>query len=212
MARPPKTSEREILEAAIDIIETDGLESLAMRAVARRLGLSINALYYYFPSRRALESAVAEEGERRLYTSLDQAAKWERHDPQILDRVCVAYLKFAREHAAIYDLFWTRNFENATSLLVREFRARYVETLWQTVGRKNAATVAYGLFALTHGLFKLEQRQQAKDGGAVNRMLREIIDAMVVGFAAAQSPASQRAVMAKTLQVTGVRRRQPRRY
>jgi len=59
VANPRKTSRKAILAAAVEIVERDGTETLSMRAVARRLGLAPNALYYYFRDRKALEAAVA---------------------------------------------------------------------------------------------------------------------------------------------------------
>ena len=49
-----------ILEAAAQLLERDGLEGFTTNAVAERAGVSIGAVYRYFPNKRALMHALAE--------------------------------------------------------------------------------------------------------------------------------------------------------
>ena len=49
-----------ILEAAAQLLERDGLEGFTTDAVAERAGVSIGAVYRYFPNKRALTHALAE--------------------------------------------------------------------------------------------------------------------------------------------------------
>src|ERR1039457_4503614 len=61
MAYPAKTDRESILNAALEQVESEGLENLAIRSVAAKLELAPNALYRYFENLSALELAVAEE-------------------------------------------------------------------------------------------------------------------------------------------------------
>jgi AcrR family transcriptional regulator len=56
---------RLVLDAAIAIIELDGAESLSMREVARRAGVSHQAPYHYFGDRSGILAAISEEGARK---------------------------------------------------------------------------------------------------------------------------------------------------
>ncbi|MDU7193678.1 TetR/AcrR family transcriptional regulator [Lawsonella clevelandensis] len=47
-----------IVHAAIDILQTYGLQDLSIRKVARQLGVQPGALYWYFPNKQALLGAV----------------------------------------------------------------------------------------------------------------------------------------------------------
>ena len=47
-----------IVHAAIDILQTYGLQDLSIRKVARQLEVQPGALYWYFPSKQALLGAV----------------------------------------------------------------------------------------------------------------------------------------------------------
>ncbi|MFP5447523.1 MAG: TetR/AcrR family transcriptional regulator [Alphaproteobacteria bacterium] len=49
-----------ILEAAAQLLERHGLEGFTTNAVAERAGVSIGAVYRYFPNKRALTHALAE--------------------------------------------------------------------------------------------------------------------------------------------------------
>jgi len=49
-----------ILEATAQLLERDGLEGFTTNAVAERAGVSIGAIYRYFPNKRALMLALAE--------------------------------------------------------------------------------------------------------------------------------------------------------
>jgi len=65
-----------ILEAAAQVLETDGLEGFNTNAVARRAGVSIGSLYQYFPGKDALTLALLHrEGDHfhtEALTALDQ--------------------------------------------------------------------------------------------------------------------------------------------
>lgn len=55
------TSQEEILSACRDIIAKNGLPALNMRAVAKECGVSVGAVYYYFPSKSDLVAAAIQD-------------------------------------------------------------------------------------------------------------------------------------------------------
>ncbi|WP_243793004.1 TetR/AcrR family transcriptional regulator [Saccharopolyspora gloriosae] len=74
---------REILDAAGDHIASHGPAGLSLRAVARSLGMTVQALYHYFPSRDELVTALITEAYHDLadavQAALDATAAPERH-------------------------------------------------------------------------------------------------------------------------------------
>ena len=64
MGRPPaseaKLSREVVVDAAIDLIERDGLAAFSMRSLARDLGVRPNAVYWHVADREALLGEVAE--------------------------------------------------------------------------------------------------------------------------------------------------------
>src|SRR5665213_1106688 len=81
MARPKRTTaltRDAIVDEAIDIVGTDGLSALTMRAVAARLGVTPMAAYYYVADKEELMSLMSE----RISTSsgslnLEPGEDWE---------------------------------------------------------------------------------------------------------------------------------------
>ena len=55
-----KLTQRGIAEAALDVIDADGIEALSMRKLAERLGSSAMSLYTYFSDKEAVLDGVAQ--------------------------------------------------------------------------------------------------------------------------------------------------------
>src|SRR5580698_5992700 len=64
---------RVLIDAALDLVEQGGAESVSVREAARRAGVSPGAPFRHFPSRTALMTAVAEEAQRRFRAEIDAA-------------------------------------------------------------------------------------------------------------------------------------------
>lgn len=70
MARPAVPLSRErIRDAALELIDQDGLDALSMRNLARRLGVQAASLYTHFANKDAVLDAVANLLTRRVDTS-----------------------------------------------------------------------------------------------------------------------------------------------
>ncbi|MFD0254437.1 TetR/AcrR family transcriptional regulator [Streptomyces sp. NPDC127113] len=72
---------REILDAAEEHIGLHGPAALSLRAVARSLGMTVQALYHYFPNRDALVTALVTKAYDDLADALQAAADGESDDP-----------------------------------------------------------------------------------------------------------------------------------
>lgn len=80
VARPrtPLLSAAGIREAALDLIDRDGLAGLSMRKLAARLGVQAASLYSHYPTKDALLTAIAEEVTRDVDVSGFATGDW-RH-------------------------------------------------------------------------------------------------------------------------------------
>src|ERR1700742_738020 len=56
-----------IIEAAAQVLETEGFEGFNTNAIARRAGVSIGSLYQYFPGKDALTIALMNREAKRFY-------------------------------------------------------------------------------------------------------------------------------------------------
>jgi AcrR family transcriptional regulator len=111
-------SRARLLDAARDVVATDGLEGLTLRAIARRAGVSHGAPLRHFPTLAALLAAVAADGFARLVAMIDdhldaaerRAAK--RRTPlSAVERIAVAgegYLDFARSEPGVFEVTFRR--------------------------------------------------------------------------------------------------------
>lgn len=89
--------------AAAELLDAEGVEAVTIRAVARRAEVSHGAPRRHFPTRAFLLATLAHDGYARLLHQmgvLDEAAT----PADRLSQAAHAYLAFARENPALFDL------------------------------------------------------------------------------------------------------------
>jgi AcrR family transcriptional regulator len=102
--RPNDLREACITEA-LSIIERSGIESLSLREVARRLGVSHQAPYRHFESREHMLAEVVARAFEGFAVSLDSRQRFE--DPiQDFRSMGEAFLAYARAHPTNYRLMF----------------------------------------------------------------------------------------------------------
>lgn len=91
----------QIVEAALVLVASQGLDRLSMAAVARRVGLVPSGIYRHFRSKDEILAAMLDLIERRLEENV-RAATEESADPLgRLRDVLVRHVRFIREGRAI---------------------------------------------------------------------------------------------------------------
>lgn len=160
MAYPPKTDRASILAAALEQVENEGIESLAIRTVAAKLNLAPNALYRYFENLSALEAEVAEEVRVQMLEAL-QKAVGDKNSSDTIIAISETYLEFAQRRPNAFALYLknsgtpTPQCECNTQFLVAQVARVY--------GEEQATVAAHMLWAQIHGLAVL------LGAGVVNR-------------------------------------------
>lgn len=86
-----------ILDTAIEMAATDGLESLTVGEVAKRLGLSKSGVFSRIGSREALQKAVVEEYDRRFLQDVFVPAMREPRGLPRLHAIMRLWLQRARD-------------------------------------------------------------------------------------------------------------------
>jgi AcrR family transcriptional regulator len=97
--REPLTRER-ILQAAVRVMDADGLEAVTMRRLGRELGVEAMSLYNHVPSKEALLSGILETVMRQF--------ELPRHDGDWLERLrdlALAYRRLLLAHPNVLSLF-----------------------------------------------------------------------------------------------------------
>ncbi|WP_217161535.1 TetR/AcrR family transcriptional regulator [Streptomyces sp. AC512_CC834] len=102
---------KEILAAADDQIAENGPAALSLRAVARSLGMTVQALYHYFPSRDDLVTALVTKAHEALADAVQHAVDTAPQDAGVGDvpRMVVAaesYRQWAVDHPELFQLIY----------------------------------------------------------------------------------------------------------
>jgi AcrR family transcriptional regulator len=91
-AQPQRTdseaTRRQVIEAARALFREKGFEGATMREIAARVGLSLGAAYYYFPSKEAIVAAYYEQVQEQ---HLERATAAFAECRSLKERLCAAY-------------------------------------------------------------------------------------------------------------------------
>ncbi|MDY7088920.1 MAG: TetR-like C-terminal domain-containing protein [Actinomycetota bacterium] len=142
------------------LLDEQGLAGFTGREVARRAGVSHGAPRRYFATLAALLSAVAAAGfaDLRARMSLNEAG-----DPRTeLLRVSVAYVDFARERPAMFELMFRHDLLEGSGERLREHSTPIFEAVVRLVARagvREPGLTAVDLWAGVHGLAVLASRR-----------------------------------------------------
>ena len=171
-----EATRNEILEAAWDMAREGGLASLALRDLARRVGMSAPSLYSYFDSKMAIYDAMFAQGAQ---AHLDAQHELEMTGDALADLQAGmrGYVRFCAEDPVRYQLLFQRTipgFEPSPQAY-----AIAVEVLEETRKRLAALGITEGkgldlLTAIGNGL---ADQQISNDPGG-DRWLRLVDEAM----------------------------------
>jgi len=140
-------------QAALAILEEEGLQALSLRSVARRAGVSHAAPYRHYPSREALLADVACEGLAQLRAELAQAGSTPGDRADRIVRIGGAYLRFASRHEGLLRLMFGSELPNRS-----EFPgvAEGTALIGEEIGRAlDDAAGGLAVWAAMHGLAML---------------------------------------------------------
>jgi AcrR family transcriptional regulator len=156
---------RALVAEALRTIQKDGVETLTLRTVGDRLGVSRTALYRHFSDKQALLAAVAREGFRMLEEAL--TAAWEGHGRgrDGFEAMGVAYVNFAVSHPSHYRVMFGRFVESCSKdpALVEKARNAFqvlVDSLAEQqqagiVRKDDTLMLARLIWAVVHGIAML---------------------------------------------------------
>ena len=141
-----------LIQSAGNILEKEGVESLSLRAVARKAGVSHNAPYRHFPEREGLLAALAAEGFERLGAAQRKAA-----EKGGLRAMGEAYVLFALEHPQRFRLMFGGRISIARHEQLREVATKTFAGLSGALAARvpeaqGARDASIAAWALVHGL------------------------------------------------------------
>ncbi len=145
-----------ILSAAVQLVERGEADGLSLRAVAASLGVKAPSLYRYFQDKGALELAVAEEALRRMHGELEPPSAVPEPRVRLL-ATANAYLRFAREHYALYSyVFQGRVREAYDSSEGKAVWKMLLEAVSGLSGKPDDTASTVAIWSFLHGYATLE--------------------------------------------------------
>lgn len=170
MPTPDRTSLDEIVAAARDILEHEGLASVTMQAVAKRVGVRAPSLYKRVDSRNALIELVAKSAVAQLGDQIDQAAMAASVDPSAELRGIARDLRaYAHENPRVYQLIFVGSDATRPDPEVLALAsAPILRVAAELVGAEHALEAARAVTAWAHGFISMELAGAFKLGGDID--------------------------------------------
>jgi AcrR family transcriptional regulator len=151
-----------LLETAFGLVDSEGVDAISMRALAREAGVSSAAPFRHFADKQVLLDAVADKAATELERKLDQSAE-ECGDALTQFRaMSVAYVRFAAEHPALFDLIHSTESVSVGFLgeVKDERRLKLIALIIEgqnagLIPESDPELIALTSEALTHGLARM---------------------------------------------------------
>lgn len=182
--------EQALVEAAIDVVRTDGIGAVALRDLARTVGVSPSAAYRHFPSRDHLVSRVSQRCREALAEALVEArdalsrrGSTQRRSAAHLVAIGRAYVHFAVANPLVFEAAFTRcdvrpdaaDDPDAWGLLVAAIDEMAAAGLVPRTRRAEAPLVAW---AGVHGLSQILTASTWPDGVDVEPHIDAVVTAI----------------------------------
>ncbi len=158
---------RAMLSASLEVIENEGLESLSLRALAKRCGVSQTAPYRHFASKEHLLAVLAETGCQQLNAYMQQAVQQGKTPLGKLQLVLECYLNYALEHRASFQLMFNARYlkRDRYPALQKSLAKNHhiIEELLRAAGTEDALVAKNQtalLYGAVHGLATLAINDQ----------------------------------------------------
>lgn len=185
-----------LVGAAREALETASPDTITLKSLAIRLGVSQPAPYRHFENRDALLAAVAADGFERFRAELIRAHET-APEAEKFERACLAYLAFGQANPGVYRLmFASRLMPTSDDAALGRAGDAAFDFLLQGVSGyvppERIHAVAIWVWSTLHGLVMLEA--EGLLSGPVEKAVpaAQVVREMVRGLAAArQEPARQ---------------------
>ena len=103
MVRKAGLNEDVLVNAAVELIDAEGLPALSLARLAERLGVRSPSLYKHISGLDALRQGIAVWAARELARRMSRAAVGKSGD-EAVSAIAQAYRGFAKEHPGVYPL------------------------------------------------------------------------------------------------------------
>ncbi|MBQ2528395.1 MAG: TetR/AcrR family transcriptional regulator [Spirochaetales bacterium] len=153
MPRKTVIHKQDIINAAVEIVRTNGYENLNARAIAERLGCSTQPIFSNF---RNMEDLTGNVVQRSLEIYNDFVAEEFRrpHDYPPYKTNGMAYIRFAMEEKNLFKLLFMRDRTNESSPAEESTFYDVLPLIMKATGldREQASLFHFEIWAAVHGI------------------------------------------------------------
>ena len=185
---------RVLLETAACMIDEEGVESISMRKLAARAGVSRTAAYHYFPNKQEMLCALAMDGFLRQMEAMDIASS-EGGLREQLSRFLRSYVEFSADNPEYYELMlggnlWrtgqaTDELRNVGDIAFRNLRKQVAK--WQEYGfidpEADNLRITQVIWCSAHGISRFMIDGVYVHQTTLDAICDATVDALVDGFA-----------------------------
>lgn len=188
-----------LIDAAVEMVDEEGLDGLSIRGLARRVGVTHSAPYRHFDGKDELIAAMAESGFTSLKTAMLEAISDGEDSRARFFNSGLSYVRFALDNRAMFRVMFCsqvdigptnpqvhRSHQEAYAVLVDLVEDCQRDGLIEPGPADAPATAAW---ALVHGLASLYVNGvfEAGDADAVVAMFQKCGGQLMEGMATAEN-------------------------
>lgn len=135
---------QDLLDAAVRLIRSEGIEALTMDRVAEAAGVAKGTVYLYFESKRRLVERAVERLVEPLVSEVSEVLGSDLPADERLRRMAEANLRYFEENRHLFQAFVHGRFDTRTR--AEQVRAPHYRTILERTTQAVAAGVAAGRF------------------------------------------------------------------
>ncbi len=186
------------MAVAARILQTERIEDLSVRRLAREVGVTPANFYNHFPSLNDLLLDIAAEAFNARSASIAHIRRTSKTRAEALKRTVVTYVDFASANFQLFRIMFghipnadrharyheasNRSFGQLTELIY----GRPVYNPDDIVTSHERAKVAYGVFAMSYGLARIVAEGQVhftpgQERAEARAFIESLIDAFIAG-------------------------------
>ncbi|MFC2046084.1 TetR/AcrR family transcriptional regulator [Chloroflexota bacterium] len=183
-----KTMRGRILDAALALLQQDGLDGVSIRKIADRIGVSHMLLYSYFDNRAAITRSLRERGFEQMEAfCAESLRRAETGDALVQVRESLGlFIQMSHEYPMLYQLAWRRSSDNPSLRVDSRNMARILEYLSQLIHwciergqciERDPTLAAVMVFSIINGTLMLYHNMSAIGQTAQAKLETEMIEA-----------------------------------
>lgn len=190
---------QEIIDVSKELLLKEGFGKISMRKIAAKAGVSATSIYLYFKNKDELLLALIEESIEKLNSALKEAAEPDSGPVERLERMAMAYVKYALENPQEYEIIYMVRPEEMPKYPKEKFRqVRDTYELIASIIHKGSEKMllevddplvsAYTIWAQLHGIVSVVLNKRLDTRIPKEKFLNQAIDQIIHGFVIQRTP------------------------